>query len=497
VPHAPGPTPRPSLKAKTVSGVKWQMVNKIAQKVISVATFAVLARILEPSTFGLFAMAFILIDGFQVLKSFGLDTALIQRKDNIEEASHTAYFIVQIQGFVLFGICFLVAPVAGYFFHNSDVTSIVRALGIIFIFTSFSKIPMTLLTKAMKFDTLALIELVGAVVNSAVAIVIALFSPTVWALVWAYVAKQFVTAVLARRLSGYRVKWQFSKKIAWELLHYGKFMVGLGILCYVSDNMGNIVVGKILGTTMLGYFALAGNIGNFINTHFTFLFSGVMLPAYASLQHDIEEVKRVYLKTTKFVSLISMPFAVGLIFLAKELVLTLYGWKWISIVPLIQLFGVFQLIVPVLACSGALFLGCGHPKYNYYLSLVSLAVKIPALIFLTHQFGLIGAVASGFVTLAIGLPLNISLVRKIITFRWREFLPQFLLSIYCSGAMIAIILGIRWLSAPWNVLDNMLPRLIYVGMISALSLGAYLGSAWLFDRAAAVEVKQLLIRKKL
>src|SRR3989338_1298272 len=105
-----------SLKQKTFSGIKWQVINKIAQKVISVGTFAVLARILGPSIFGLFALAFVAIDGFQIIKSFGLDSALINRKDNIDEAADTAYVLIQAQGIILFTVCFLVAPLAALFF---------------------------------------------------------------------------------------------------------------------------------------------------------------------------------------------------------------------------------------------------------------------------------------------------------------------------------------------------------------------------------------------
>jgi len=486
-----------SLKQQTVSGVKWQMVNKIAQKVLSVGTFAVLARILNPSTFGLFAMAFILIDGLHLLKSFGLDTALIQRRDNIEEASHTAYFIVQVQGFVLFGICFLVAPLAGFFFKNPDITAIVRALGIIFIFSSFSKIPTTLLTKQMKFNTIAAIDLIGAVVNSCVAVALAFVWKNVWALVWAYVAKQFVTALLARFFSGYRFKWSFNWKIAKELLHYGKFMVGMGALWYFGDNVGNLIVGKMLGTAILGYFALATNIGNLINTHFTYLLEGVMLPAYSSIQHDKEEVKRVYLKTTKFVAILSMPFAVALIFLAKNLVLVLYGKKWLEVVPLIQIYGVMQLMVPILACSGSLFLGCGKPKFLYHLSWVGLLIKLPLLFILTKYFGVIGTVTAGFLVVVITLPLNFLMVSRIVNLKTTEFLKQFLPSLCCSLAMLAVIFVFKT-----AIISNSIPcflgsQLVELAIYAIFGFGAYLAAFYLFDRSAAIEVKQLLIKKKI
>lgn len=471
------------------------MLNKIAQKLISVATFAVLARILEPSTFGLFAMAFILIDGFQLLKSFGLDTALIQRKDNIEEASHTAYIIVQVQGFILFAICFLAAPLAGHFFHNPDVTSIVRALGIIFIFTSFSKIPTTLLTKAMKFNTLALIELTGAVVNSIVAIVIALFNPTVWALVWAYLARQLVMAVMARRLSGYRVKWQFDKKIAWELLHYGKFIIGLGILYYIRENISNLVVGKMLGASMLGYFALAFSIGNFINTHFTQLVSGVMFPAYASVQHDREELKRVFLKTIKFVSLVSLPFAVFLLTLSKELVMIVYGEKWLQVVDLLRIYGVIQIIVPIAACAGALFLGSGNPKYSYQLAVTGLLIKVPVLFFFIQWWGILGAVLSELAVFIVTVPYNLHLTRRITGIQWIEYFGQLSISIQCAVVGLVVAYLVRLALGPILGLTPLLNAVIMGTSILVLAGGTYIGLLYVKDRAMFQEIKTLILRR--
>ena len=75
---------------------------RILQKAITVISFAILARILEPHAFGLFAMAFIPIDGFSLFKSFGIDMALVQRKDNIEVATHTAFFLTQATGILIF-----------------------------------------------------------------------------------------------------------------------------------------------------------------------------------------------------------------------------------------------------------------------------------------------------------------------------------------------------------------------------------------------------------
>ncbi len=222
-----------SLKQRTVSGFKWQLANKVLQKVISVITFAILARILEPSTFGLFALAFIAIDGFQVLKSFGLDSALVQRKEGVEEAAHTAFFIIQTSGIIMFFISFLIAPLAARFFHNAAVESVIRALGFVFIFNCFARVPSALLMKQMRFKLISIIDLISSIMNCVFAVLLSFFTRSVWSLVGAYLIKQITLAVLTRFYSGYKLKWHFNPRIAKELFGYGKFMVGLGVLWYI------------------------------------------------------------------------------------------------------------------------------------------------------------------------------------------------------------------------------------------------------------------------
>jgi O-antigen/teichoic acid export membrane protein len=482
-----------TLRIKTVAGVKWQVLNKILQKIISVGTFAVLARILSPDAFGLFALAFVAIDGFQVFKSFGLDSALIQRKEKVDEAADTAFFLIQGSGFLLCVACYAMAPFAAQFFNSPELASVVRALGIVFIFTCFSKVPSTLLTKQMRFDVSSIIDLVGAVVNSVCAIGFALIYPSVWSLVWAYLAKQIVITALCWYYSGYKLHFRFEWGIAKDLFKFGKFMIGLSLL-YLSDNIDDIFVGKMLGTTMLGYFALAVNIGNFINTHFTYLLSGVMFPAYASIQDDPESVRNAYFKTTKYVAMLSLPFGVALVCLAKEFVLTLYGAQWLAIVPLIQLFGAMQIVFPVLACSSSLFLGCGKPNYTMYLAFSQIVLRSILAIVFTQAFGLIGAVLAMVTTVLIFTPINIGLVRKIVPFQYRNFLPQFVPSLCSAAIMFSVILGLKSFIFYYAFAMLEVHYVAVLILLSVTGIAAYLASFYFLDRTSTLEATKLVLK---
>ncbi len=481
-----------SLKQKTVQGVKWEVASKVLQKIISVASFAVLARMLDPASFGLFALAFVAIDALNLVKSFGLDSALIQRKESIQKASDTTFFLVVASGVTIFLTCQFAAPFVAVFFKNPEVTPVVRALGFIFLLNTVGKVPAALLAKQMEYRKIAIVNLSGAIANATLAILIALVSPTVWCLVWAYVIKQVVITVLNWKMSGYRLTWSFDLTVARELFGFGKFMMGLSFLWYLTANLDDIVIGKMLGTVMVGYFAVSNNVANFINTHFTQLVGGVMFPAYSRIQHDEETLQRVYLKTIKFVSMLSIPFSIGLICLSKEFVFTLYGAKWEPIIPLVRLYGFVQLISPIKACSSPIFMAKGRPDYSFNLTLFNLIVRIPLLIFLIRQIGLIGSVVSELVAVILFAPVNLGLAKKIVRFRYGQLFQQLSAALFSGLAMIGTILLLEgFFAILWPVSVNY--HLFNFFFLGVSGIAAYFGTFYILDRSSTLEAKQLLL----
>lgn len=480
-----------SLKEKTVSGVKWQVAGNAVQKVVSIGTFAVLARILEPSAFGLFAMAFIVIDGFHTLKSFGFDSALIQRNHDVEAAKHTSFSVILISGMIMFLLCYAVAPWASYFFKSPELTSVLRALALIFVINGCARIPLTLLQKKMSFRAISVIELIGAGVNGLIAVGLALATASVWSLVWAYVIKQAVMCVLSFLFSGYRAAFVFDRKVARELFDFGKFVFGLKCLRYLSTNVSNVAVGRMLGAAQLGYFALATNAGMLINTHFTTLILEVMFPAFSAIQDDRESLKRAYLKTIKFISILSIPFSIALICLAEEFVLTLYGPKWLDIVPLIKLYGLIQLMDPVARCSEQVFTGCGKSDYVFRLTCLSVFVKIPLLFVFTKWWGLMGVMGSILIATAVVDPLSVILVQKVIAFSWREFFEGLAPSFVCSLVMLAILLTFKNVLFPGGS-SFAVHSFLRLGVLSAAGMFSYVMTFFFLDRASTMEVKRMI-----
>jgi O-antigen/teichoic acid export membrane protein len=487
----------PTLKQKTVSGFKWLAFNQFAQRGVRILAFAALARILEPSTFGLFAMAFIAIDGFSLFKSFGVDGALIQRKEDetFERAKHTAFFLVQFIGVAIFLLFQLTAPLVGLLLNNEEVVTIMRVLGFIFIIGNLGRIPNALLTKRMEFKLLSIIEFATTVINSICAVLFALIWPNIWSLVLAYLVKQIFNSFASWWFERYNAKLVFDRKIAAELFHFGKFMVGIGVIGYIAFNLDSVLISRFLGAAALGYYVMASNVTAFTQQQVMNHLGRVLFPAMAKLQEDPERVKGAYLKSVRFISIVAIPFSFGIILVAHDFVMALYGEKWLVIVPMIQLLALAQLAGPLIGTAGAVFMGCGKVKYGYYNQVLRFTLRLVTAIPLMHYFGLMGAVYSALIVEVVGEIFIFTLVKRLVKFRMRDYLRQLVPSTLCTLCMIIAVLGVKMILSvvtipPVLEFHNILPVVLF----ALAGVPVYIGAYYLVDRAVVKEVFGLIFR---
>ena len=79
------------LQTRSVRGGAVRLVAQAFQSVVAVAAGIILARVLAPSDFGVFAMAFTVVGFVSWFRDFGLPLALTQRDELSEAAAHSVF----------------------------------------------------------------------------------------------------------------------------------------------------------------------------------------------------------------------------------------------------------------------------------------------------------------------------------------------------------------------------------------------------------------------
>jgi len=195
------------------------------------------------------------------------------------------------------------------------------------------------------------------------------------------------------------MRFGYDRKIARELLGYGKFIAASSIVLYIATEIDSAVIGKLLGHTELGFYTIAFTVAHLATTNLSKIAAKIMMPAYSQLQSNPEQLRSAYLRTFGFVALAVLPASAGLIVLAEPLLFAVYGEKWLPAAVPMQILAVFGLLRSLAAFAGYLFEGVGKPQLSMIMGVVRLAVIAPLIVPATMKYGLQGAA----VTVTLGM----------------------------------------------------------------------------------------------
>jgi len=429
-----------SLKKQTISGIKWLVGSSFIGRTISLCTTVVLARILSPAVFGLYSLAFIAIDALSLFKSMGFDSALIQRKDNVGKAANTAFFVIPFFGIVLYLILSISAPMIGRFLNNQEVIGVIRALGIIFIISCFGKVPAALLEKNMQFKKVSVIEISTGFIYALTAIILAISGVGIWSLVYAYILKTIYQNTMYFIVSRWRPKFEFDRKIALEMFNFGKFLFLGGAVWFLKMNLDNLLVGKLLGVTALGLYAIAFNVANFGADYFGARVYRVIFPAYSKMQSDLGDLRKASLKVIKHISLIALPFGIAIFLLGKELLIFVYGQKWIGAVGVLRILAWAGIFNTLPAGLGGIFLACGKPKLGFWITSLQVIIFFIFITPMAKLFGIngVGVVVSisSFIAFIITLIWSMKILSINLNQIYLSFKPSLIASLSMAFAII-------------------------------------------------------------
>lgn len=465
------------LRTKTVKGIFWTVASQLIRLVVGFVTLAILARFLAPSAFGLMAMAAVFANMFIILNDLGLPSAIIQKKDVTEEHLSSSFWLNLLEGTLVTVILIALAPLIAKFYSNNDLTMIIIVLSFIFAISSIGMIQSAIFSKMLNFKTLAIIEIASSVSAAGVAIVLAVCGFGVWSLVAQSLVSTVIMSMMLFILSKWKPKLIFRWQPVRELLSFGLNLFGFNIVNYLSRNLDNLLIGKVLGARQLGFYDIAYRLLLFPVANVSAVIGRVMFPALSVIQNDKEAVRSAYIRATRYIGTITFPLMAGLIVLAPQLVRVAFGTKWERSIFLIQVLAVVGLLQSIATTRGWIFLSQGRAKALFRLGLALAAVYAFAFLIGLH-WNVEGVAVAYAIAVILALYLGYAIAFRYIDLRFWHFARQFLTIALAAGGMASVILGLRFLlEKVWRAGDL---TILIVGVVSGSA--TYLGLLLLFDK---------------
>jgi len=448
------------LSTKVVRGGLWVFSLRIAARGLRFLRTVILARLLAPHDFGLFGIAMISMAALEALTQTGFETALVQKKENVESYLDTAWTISAVRGTILFSILFFLAPWIAKFFDSPQATMIIRVISMSALLSGFKNVGLIFFQRELEFNKLFFYEFSSILVDLAVAITLAFTLRNVWALVWAGLAAGVVRLFMSYLIHPYRPRLTLAKREFHELLGYGKWLFGSGVLVFLVTQGDDFFVGKVLGPAALGLYQMAYLVSNLPATEISRTMAQVAFPAYSKLQDDLPKIKDAYLKALHLTAFLSIPLAMGIFVLAPDFTKVFMGERWMPIVPAIKVLVFAGLVRSIAATTGPILHGIGKPKIDTIWQTVRLILLITLIYPLTMRWGILGtsiAVLCSISVSTLGFSLGVIRITKCGIY---NFLKAIILPALNSFIMTAVIIILKV-----NIkLTGFLPLLLMVGM---------------------------------
>lgn len=375
-----------------------------AGRLMAVIRIAVLARLLAPQQFGLFAIASLAIALLEMLTETGINVFFIQEKDRVKTYLDTAWMISIVRGFVIFLVLLITAPFIAQFFKNQDAVALLRVISIVPLLRGFINPAEIKFQKKLQFSKEFRFRFFIFLFDGIVAIIAALVTRSVYSLVLGLISGVILEIAISFLFIKPVPKLSFESVKIKKIVGRGKWVTLAGIFNYLFHNGDDIVVGRLMDSYYLGVYQLAYKITSLPIYEAGEVFGKVTFPVYAKIAGDKKRLKKAFIKITLAISALVIPFGLILFLFPKQLVLLLLGDKWLDAVPVIRVLSVFGVIRAIAGSSSALFLAINKQEYVTALTFVSIIGLALTIVPLVNKYGILGAGYSALIGTFLAIP---------------------------------------------------------------------------------------------
>ncbi|MCX5811620.1 MAG: lipopolysaccharide biosynthesis protein [Proteobacteria bacterium] len=466
--------PHGSLHKRVIESGFWIFVLRVANQILSLIKMVILARILTPHDFGLAAVAMLTISTLEAFSQTGFQAALIQKEKSVREYLDSAWITAIARGAVLFSVIYFIAPRVSIFFNVSEATPIIRTVALILLIQGFNNIGVIYFQKDLEFKKEFMYQISGTFVEFIVAVSVSLLLKNVWGLVFGLLAGNCTTLIASYLLHPYKPHFYFDFKKIKDLLNFGVWVFGSSILIFLTSNGDNMVVGKMLGVSMLGLYQMSYRFGNLPTTEITHMVSKIAFPTYSKLKNDLIQLRDAYLKVLQFTLFFSFC-AGGLMFsLADEFTKIILGDKWLPMVMPLKILVFAGMARSVSATAGPILYATGQPIIDTKMQTLRFFILAILIYPLTSKGGLIGASIAVFISeLASSIGFTFFAIKRTYCGVWKfiRILYPLLINLFITICLI-------------SVLRNALPsyQLLWFILIACSGVFTYFILFYPFDR---------------
>lgn len=376
-----------SLKNKTATAFAWDLLGLLGSQGTSFVISIVLARLLEPEEFGLIGMVLVFMSITQVFLDVGFTSALIQNKNNTDLTYSSVFFFNLFAGIMLTVCFYFSASFIGDFYQNDKIADVARLLSFIFFINSLNLVQTAILQRKLNFKVLTLRNLIATLIGGIFGVFFAFQGYGVFSLVIQQLTAAIIGTVLLWSISGWKPNMDFSMSELKNLIGFSTYVFVDRFISTIFQKLDIMLIGKIFSPATLGFYVRAVTLQGTVASLSSASLSKIFFPVLSQLQSNHKEYSRIYFKVISVVSFLSFGLTGILYLLGQDIIIGLFGEKWM---PSVEIFQVLVLTVcthPLNSMMVNAFMSKGKSRENFQVGIFRKTIRIIPLV-IAYLYGI-------------------------------------------------------------------------------------------------------------
>lgn len=403
------------VKKKAVKNISYNLVGKIITSIVQFAGNIFITRLLVASDFGIYSFASIINNLLLSFNDFGINPALIQKKNINEKELNTGLIIKICLGCVIAILAIVLAPLAANFIDDKAIVNVIRVCSINFIMSAFWLVPSVLLVRDGQFVVINKISVYSTILSTVCSVLLAYNGYGYWSLVLPTLINTLIIVVLYNIYKPFKFKFSYDPVFALYIFKFGSSVFLSKVIIQVLISSDNFIVGYIAGSAQLGYYALAFNWSSMLCGIAYTSIQSVIFPTFSKYQDDLNFIKQGYIKLIKYSALLGALSYVTLFVISRDLLVGILGSgsdKWIESLPCLRIFCFYGFIRMILEPFVSICMAIGKPDIVLKANLTAIIFQTLLLYPAVSMYGLEGAAIVVTIAILIQYAIYSSIVFK-------------------------------------------------------------------------------------
>jgi O-antigen/teichoic acid export membrane protein len=388
------------LARKVRKGLVLSFLNNAVGRLGTLLAGIVLARLLTPQDYGVFAVSLVALNAMFSLFDLGVHMAIVRWPGDPKKIAPTVSTLATVGSLLCYGVCWVLTPWFATELNAPSSIGIIRLLGLAVVAAGISAVPVGLLDKSFQQGRRMIGELLSFGASTGTTIALAAAGAGAWSLAWGRVVGNVLATVAFFLLA--RARWQlgFDSGLARQLLGFGLPLAGAQVLAFAMLNLDYMVVGRMLGPVALGFYLLAFNLSSWPVNMFSVAVRRVTPAGFSRLIEDPLKLNTSFTRSMSLLAAATIPVCVLLAVLALPAIRLVYGNRWTPAAEALRFLALLGAVRVATELVYDFLVAVGRTRANFFIQTAWVLALLPALI-LGAQFGGVMGVGLGHAAVAV------------------------------------------------------------------------------------------------